>query len=90
MAKSDQKRFRRCQCGKEMSPGNGCLFNFFETKSGKELERIPHSEQEFCNDCNVGFGQYHHSECNVERCPHCGQQALGCEELIALLVVKGS
>lgn len=31
-----------------------------------------------CHDCFVKKGQYHCENCDVERCPKCGQQLIGC------------
>jgi len=32
-----------------------------------------------CPDCAVGRGQVHHTGCDIERCPRCGLQFIGCD-----------
>lgn len=32
-----------------------------------------------CHDCGAVRGEYHVPDCDLERCPGCGGQALGCE-----------
>lgn len=34
---------------------------------------------ETCNDCGVRAGAYHHPGCDVEQCPVCFGQAIGCD-----------
>jgi len=38
-------------------------------------------EGERCHDCGIvnAFPNYHHPGCDMERCPVCGGQAIGCE-----------
>jgi hypothetical protein len=35
-------------------------------------------EEERCHDCNVTRGGYHHSGCDMERCPKCHGQIISC------------
>jgi hypothetical protein len=32
-----------------------------------------------CHDCNIVHGNIHHPGCDVERCPKCGLQFIGCD-----------
>lgn len=31
-----------------------------------------------CHDCNIALGGHHHPGCDMERCPRCGGQLIGC------------
>ena len=52
---------------------------------GKEYERIRYGSEnppwsgDHCHDCAVIRGEYHVPSCDVERCPACGDQAIGCD-----------
>lgn len=68
-------------CDKKMDQGNGCTFpKFSDFADGIERDRVPYDGPgEFCHDCNVAKGQLHHPGCDMERCPKCGGQAIGCD-----------
>lgn len=36
---------------------------------------------ERCHDCGIvnAVGNYHHAGCDMERCPKCGRQLIGCD-----------
>ena len=40
--------------------------------------RFSHDATERCHDCNVMPGAVHHPGCDMERCPRCGGQLIGC------------
>lgn len=69
-------------CKGDMLKVNGCIATEF--RLGKQVEPaepfVPEYEgNERCHDCGCKNGGFHHPGCDVERCPFCGGQAIGCD-----------
>ena len=76
---------KECRCG--MKESDGCLQLPIPMKDGRVLKPILHGEEERsdwgrdgkrCHDCGAKPGHYHHPGCDVEECPSCHGQILGC------------
>jgi len=84
--KPAKKKYATCgECGTEMVPGGGCAKHFYIYGGKKYLAQ---KADEQCHDCNAGPGKFHHANCDWERCPVCGGQAMGCEHCIQVEVHK--
>lgn len=79
----------KCElCGQEMLTADGCTISSIRVK-GKVYKRIKFGtgaeygfdleEGARCHDCGARKGHYHHYGCDVERCPVCHGQFIGCD-----------
>lgn len=80
-------------CGKTMAHGHGCTYKFIGLSDGTVYKRIRYGyggecdyidavgdpEYKYCHDCGVKAGQLHHQGCDMETCPKCKGQLIGCE-----------
>lgn len=56
---------------------------------GQNYDLIPYGAERFelpsdpeydrCGDCGVKRGGFHHVNCDMEECPRCHEQLIGCE-----------
>lgn len=53
------------------------LQDYYRIKYGEESRVLPFGDDP-CPDCAVVLGQYHADGCDIEECPTCHGQALGC------------
>ena len=60
-------------CGQKMLRADGCTW---PGVYGEEEFPWP---DEHCPDCGAKLGHFHHINCDVEECPVCGGQLIGCD-----------
>lgn len=75
----------KCQdCKQEMTKVVSCSLKFRCIKIGGEIHTRDTSSFDFndrCHDCNIEnqVGNLHHFGCDMEKCPKCGSQLIGCD-----------
>ena len=76
-------------CHQDKKEGVGCEAEVYRYPGDLLLRRIPYGEEtrfgenasfpNFCHECKVKLGQYHHWECFMEECPNCRNQLISCD-----------
>jgi hypothetical protein len=64
-------------CEREMTTADGCIAVPVSV-NGEELDPVEWDGESRCHDCGAMPGGYHHPGCDMERCPSCGGQLIGC------------
>ncbi len=78
---NEEKHYARCKvCDREMVPNGSCLMIQIRIGNKWYQRSTEHFGEPsgYCYDCNAKHGSYHHWGCDVESCPKCGGQMLGC------------
>ena len=71
-------------CKGDMLLVNGCTAKYIKDEHGNRIKRNLVGVNDWtksgerCQDCGARSG-YHHYGCDIERCPLCGGQLIGCE-----------
>lgn len=65
-------------CHQDMLAVDGCVPHAYGKKTGRKFWVTPNQSPQ-CHDCGARAGQPHHPGCDMERCPKCGGQAIGCD-----------
>ena len=71
-------------CNQEMLEAEGCIYTMLII-DGKVVPRERVGDEGWtepgqrCGDCGALYGHYHHPNCDIERCPQCGDQLLSCD-----------
>jgi len=65
-------------CGMPFEQQTGCIDGDVFI-AGKKYDRILNAEIGPCPDCGASLGFFHHKGCDMERCPKCKGQLIGCD-----------
>lgn len=74
------------ECGRNMEVVHSCSGTPV-VLNGATYERVRYGDESYvrdieldeCHDCGAEPGGYHHAYCDVEQCPRCGEQFIGCD-----------
>ena len=73
---------RRCKMEMCDSSTKTCVtYQFVKFPDGTKMPPVPYNPPDSnirCHDCGVVAGGFHHVGCDMEICPRCGGQFLGC------------
>lgn len=78
------KKYSTCKdCKREMIINGTCRFGYIMDDAGVIYQRRRHNDEGElenlpCHDCNCKVGGLHHYGCDMETCPKCGRQMIGC------------
>lgn len=65
-------------CGRAYIKGGECS-HVHLSAGGMHYRRGVNLRDRYCHDCGVKPGAHHHQYCDMEDCPKCGYQLIGCE-----------
>jgi hypothetical protein len=80
------------RCKKEMCDESTITckeYNIVNFPDGKKMSPVPYTPKDIkirCHDCNIAAGGFHHVGCDMEICPRCGGQFLGCSCFVSAKV----
>ncbi|KKL97001.1 hypothetical protein LCGC14_1838840 [marine sediment metagenome] len=74
--KEDMLKVRSCPTNHHLVDDQGTIWETIPFILFREREgRLSNG----CHDCNVQIGARHHHNCDMERCPKCGNQLISCD-----------
>jgi hypothetical protein len=74
-------------CGQEMLEADTCRSRSVMTFQVEVFKPVASGSETIwpgrlsgrCGDCGVATGGIHHFGCDMEQCPRCGEQLIGCD-----------
>lgn len=68
-----------CPGCKQPMDGTACRVQFIRfATDDRDYRRLENATERVCHDCNAPVGGLHHDHCDMEKCPKCFMQLLGC------------